>query len=399
MKTQSALAILLALSLGFSSLIAADKVSQTQPPRTATTPGVELAQTISMITGVAISPLLGVSAVGAWRYFHTPTDRRTVLPWFAQPWFWLPALLLVVAVFSKDALGPVIPTALKKPFDMAELFENKLSALVAGGAFVPFVISVFPGASGVDSATTSAPVLATIDLATLGNAVIAPFAIAVFAIVWLASHAINILVLISPFGTVDAALKGLRLFLLSTITATSFVNPYVGAVWALIVIAGCYLIGGWSFRMMVFGTVFAWDMLTLRRKRYALDLCDVWAFTSRQIHKVPIRTYGRLIPNAQGRLTFRYRPWLVLGSKTLILPERCFAVGRGFVSPSLLSLEDNSAISLFCFPPRCCTHEEALAWFCGCSEVRDVGLRGMWRWFLELCGLRSRTLAASVQAA
>ena len=49
----------------------------------------ELAQTISLITGVAISPLLGTGAVGAWRYFQVKTPQeRANLPWFAQPWFW-----------------------------------------------------------------------------------------------------------------------------------------------------------------------------------------------------------------------------------------------------------------------------------------------------------------------
>ena len=35
------------------------------------TPGLEAAQAISTITGVAISPLMGVSGVGVWKYFKT----------------------------------------------------------------------------------------------------------------------------------------------------------------------------------------------------------------------------------------------------------------------------------------------------------------------------------------
>src|SRR6185295_9560396 len=45
-------------------------------------PGIEAAQTLSMITGVAISPLLGVGAVGAWKYFETPEDKRANLVWY-----------------------------------------------------------------------------------------------------------------------------------------------------------------------------------------------------------------------------------------------------------------------------------------------------------------------------
>src|ERR1043166_1987563 len=69
-----------------------------QPPVSSnrSTPGVEVAQAISTITGVAISPLMGVSGVGAWKYYHTPPAQRTKLPWYAQPWFWGPAILVVL---------------------------------------------------------------------------------------------------------------------------------------------------------------------------------------------------------------------------------------------------------------------------------------------------------------
>src|SRR5262245_38606238 len=64
-------------------------------PAAKPTPGVEAAQAISTITGVAISPLLGVGAVGAVKYYRTPEAARGRLPWFAQPWFFVPALVLV----------------------------------------------------------------------------------------------------------------------------------------------------------------------------------------------------------------------------------------------------------------------------------------------------------------
>ena len=36
----------------------------------------KLCETVSMITGVAISPMLGVSGVGAYKYFQAKTFRR-----------------------------------------------------------------------------------------------------------------------------------------------------------------------------------------------------------------------------------------------------------------------------------------------------------------------------------
>ena len=44
------------------------------------TPGLELATLASQVTGIAISPLLGVSGVGAYQYFkaHTPEEYLMV---------------------------------------------------------------------------------------------------------------------------------------------------------------------------------------------------------------------------------------------------------------------------------------------------------------------------------
>src|SRR5213593_2579846 len=124
----------------------------TTPPKAANTPGVEMAQALSTITGVAISPLLGVSAVGAWHYFRTPPAKRADLPWYAQPWFWVTGLVIVLLVFVKDCFGATLPPGWKKPFDVAELVENKLTALIAAGAFVPLFASVFDSGDGASLA-------------------------------------------------------------------------------------------------------------------------------------------------------------------------------------------------------------------------------------------------------
>ena len=166
----------------------------------------KLCETVSMITGVAISPMLGVSAVGAYDYYQAKTpEEKANLPWFANPLFWVPAMLLVGACFLKDSAGIVIPTALKKPFDVAETAEHKISGLVATGAFVPIAASIFH-APAQTSASLAAMGFATIDLHWFYNALMVPVAMAAFFIVFLASNAINILILLSPFTTVDVAL-------------------------------------------------------------------------------------------------------------------------------------------------------------------------------------------------
>jgi len=122
---------------------AAEKATEKKP----STPGVEAAKTLSTVTGVAISPLLGVGAVGAYEYYKTPAEKRAKLHWYAQPAFFIPALLIVLLVAAKDVMGTAAPTALKKPFDVAETVENKISGMVAAGTFVPFIVTIFPTAT------------------------------------------------------------------------------------------------------------------------------------------------------------------------------------------------------------------------------------------------------------
>ena len=233
MRSFGLLGLLLALATGCLCPPSAGAAVYTgsAPATNAVVPGAELAHAISEITGVAISPLLGVSAVGVWKYFHAKTpQQRARLPWFAQPWFWIPAFVLVTACFLKDTLGITAPRLLKKPLDVADAIEHKISGLIATGAFVPLVIAVFPSAQPEAlPCRARAGFLAAIDLSWLGNGILVPVAMLAFFIVFLASNAINILILLSPFAVVDTALKGFRLLVLLTIPATAFANPWLGA--------------------------------------------------------------------------------------------------------------------------------------------------------------------------
>jgi hypothetical protein len=347
------------------------------------TPGLEAAQAISTITGVAISPLLGVSGIGAWKYFKTPPEKRAKLPWFAQPWFWAPALLLVALAFVKDTFGTALPTAVKKPFDVAEAIENKISGLVAAGAFVPLIAAIF-SATGDETSLYGEAGLAMINLAPLLNVLTIPFAIAAFVVVWMVSHVINVLIIISPFTTVDAALKSARLFVLSTVAGTAFINPYVGAVWSLLIIIVCWFLAGWSFRMMMFGTIFTWDIITFRKNRFKVEPESNWVFTAREMDKAPIRTYGRLTRGPQGELQLSYRPWLFLPRHNLTLPAGNYAVGRGLFYSEIIWVDGDSTTTAMTLPPRYRSHEEEMSSIYLLGGVQDIGvvkgLKAIWQW-------------------
>ncbi len=350
------------------------------------TPGVEAAQAISTITGVAISPLLGVGGVGVWKYYKTPPEKRAKLAWYAQPWFWVPALLLVSLAFVKDTFGTALPTVVKKPFDVAEAIENKISGLVAAGAFVPLIATIFSSIGADDSTLYGDAGMAFIDVGALLNVLTLPFAIIAFVVVWMVSHVINVLIIVSPFSTVDAALKSFRLFMLSTVAGTAFVNPYVGAAWSLVIILVCLFLAGWSYRMMTFGAVLTWDTISFRSNRFNVQAESNSVFTACEIEKTPIRTYGRLSRGPQGELMLSYRPWLLLPRRTLTLPAGKYAVGRGLFYSEIIKVEGEDLTAMLTLPPRFRSHEAELNSTYKLSGVHDVGvvrgLKAVWKWMM-----------------
>ena len=390
--------------LGTVPCARAQSTVDVKPP----TKTLEAAKALTKITGVAISPLLGTAAVGAYDYFSASKEKKAHLPWYARPHFWVPALLLVGAVAAKDAFGTVLPPGVKKPLDVAETVENKVSGIVATGAFVPIAASIFGTLSSSSGTTTDAghqlclAGLATFQFSSLLNVFTIPLAMTAFVLVWLLGHVINILILISPFGAVDAVLKSFRTFLMGLVTVTSFANPWAGAVLSLIIILLAYFLAGWSFRLTVFGSIYVWDFITGKRHRFKPAPDANWMFTARRIEKTPIRTYGKLWRGGQGELTFEYRPLLFTGPKrTLAMPAGTYAVGHGLFHPEIMLLEQAGEKEqvLLMLPPRYRTHEEEVARVYSISDVRDVGLlrgfKAIWNWRMGLFGFSVRREAAA----
>jgi len=398
MQKLRATLIVLALAAGVFITSNARAADNSAPAKNSAPPGIAIAQTLSTVTGVAISPLLGVSGVGCYQYFKAKTpEERARLPWFANPLFWVPALLLVGACAAKDCAGVVLPPGLKKPFDALETVEHKISGLVATGAFVPIMVNIIHEANstgGQPGASLSSLGLAVIDWHDiLYNVLMTPVAMVAFFIVFLASNAINILILLSPFGALDASLKAFRTTLMASVAVSAWTNPWIGVAWAVFIILFSYLIAGWSFRLSHFGLVFLWDYFTGRKHRFHPNASVNPLFLGRKINKVPARTYGKLQRNPAGELVFNYRPWLVLPMRTMTLPAGTYEAGRGFFYSAILRVEGDSVQTLILLPPRYLGHEEELATIYQFAGVRDVGILAAWAWFKSLFGV-SRTAMA-----
>jgi hypothetical protein len=377
--------------------------------------GQKLALGMTQVVGVSVSPLFGITGLGAYGYYKAPQPQRADLPWFNQPAFWGPAVLLLLVIMFKDVLTTAFPPlqALKKPLDALENLENMLSGLIA----MPIVIFLLLNLDSQLIERLSAKVFADQTVAAqtmfsaggpgvLGGSILAVVAAVGYALVWLASHTINVLILLSPFGAVDLALRGFRLFLIGLIAAAAAIHPYLGLLVCLVLVFIAWRMCGWSFRLLVFGWVFSFDLLGRRRRTERLATAregavEIHAFSSAAFRSVPPRTYGRLRLAPSGALEFVYCPWLVQSERSLaveIAPAGA-AIGRGLLSPVLQSNAGPKAApkTLFRLPPRYGTHEHAVADALGIADVRDIGLarglRAMRQWISD--SLRARKASTS----
>jgi hypothetical protein len=146
--------------------------------------------------------------------------------------------------------------------------------------------------------------------------------------------------------------------------------------------------------LLVFGNIYVWDFVTLRRKRFHPFRDGNRMFTAREIDKVPVRTYGWLTRGDGNKLRFEYRPWLVMPRRQLDLPEGTYAVGRGLLHPDISRVDGEELEAMLTLPPRYRGHEEELSDAYGFAGVRDVGIRKGFQTFLELIGLGKRESSA-----
>ncbi len=390
------------LILGLLAVLVSPVWAATSPEKAAPASAAEdkspiaaISKTVAVVTGVAISPLLGTGALGIYENFQADTpEEKAKLPWYAQWSFILPALGIVGICAAKDSFGAIVPPGFKKPLDVLETIENKASGLVAAGAVVPFTMSAMskmivshdPAGSGIGSTGLAAIHLGAIDASWFLSILTIPFGIAIFALVWMASHAINALILLSPWGAIDAALKGARTALLGVITLSATLNPWISAALSLIIILVAYLVAGWAFRLTIFGTVFSWEFLTCRKSRFTPVDRENKVFSSTQLVKqgVPMRTYGRLVNEPEnGRITFAYKPWMVLPEKTVTVALGAPSVGKGLFFSTIRDAERTA----FVLPPRYRGHEEAMVRIYRLEGgVQDAGLLKAWGTLRELFG-------------
>ena len=366
-----ALVALLLLGLVASGAFAA---APTDPARSDETPaplpGVQLANVLATATGIAITPILGVSAVGAWRYWRAAEDERAGLDWFCSPWVWGSGLLFTLLLLLKEpVLGAVPP--LKKPFDALEVLENKVSAFVAAPAVLPMFLSAFGAVTSL-ALLWGPPGVAT-PLAVGGAALTVPAPLAAFGyglaafvfmlgffVIWLAFHAINVLILLSPFGFLDIFLRSIKFFVLATLLTATWLSPWLGVGVVALILLVSIPIAGWSLRLTSFGWVVAWDLIRLRHRQAPESGTPIRAFTATRALGAPNRALGYLTREGDA-LVFSYRPWLVLRARRVTLAAAPVQLERALVCPLVRRSDTEEDSDLFRLPPRYRNHEARVA--------------------------------------
>ena len=136
-----------------------------------------------------------------------------------------------------------------------------------------------------------------------------------------------------------------------------------------------------------------WDFFTFRSSRFTPDAVANKLFLGRKISKVPSRTYGKLSRDEKGSLVLKYRPWLVLPERSLVLPDGKYFVGKGVLFSEIQELQADTTKTTLLLPPRYRGHEEELARIYGLTGVSDIGLRAAMNWIKEACGMKAEPAA------
>jgi len=136
---------------------------------------------------------------------------------------------------------------------------------------------------------------------------------------------------------------------------------------------------------------------TFRRHRFQVLADGNKLFTGREIAGTPRRTYGRLYQEADGRLLFRFRPWLVLPERTVEVPREGLVVEKGLFFSEVLGFEKaaDRNTTLLLLPPRYVGHEELFARTYRISGTCDIGLRRAWSWLKEALGFGAKKAPAA----
>ena len=350
--------------------------------------GEVLSREIARTTGLALNPLLCMSAFGAYTWYSTEKSQRPQLPWHNSPRFWVPLGLLLLLILIKDSSKAVIPKMLIAPLDAVEiLLEKKATALLA----LPMLFSAIQSGEFAGTKQVSlylgnfllpqalAGPAAHMGLQA-GNGLFADIATfclvaTLFVVVWVLSHAFNMLILLCPFGFFDTILATTRNTLVAAVMGLA--NTFFGFILSLAIIGTAIWLFPRALRLVIFGTVISYDLVFYRLFRKKLSLPDrtevLRGFTCCSLGVIPARAYGA-ISQKQGQLVFSCKPGIFKKRQrvlTGISPSSCELV-PGILSPVV----QRGNVHVFRIRPAYHDHVEQVGRTLGMVVARETSLAG-----------------------
>jgi hypothetical protein len=370
----------------------ADMAPPSQGPESQAT---VLAESLSQLSGVAVSPLLVFSTIGAHRYFFPPAgESEASRPLHARPWVWIPFMVMLALCSLTSLTSLALPSTVNSVIEAVRYVQEHMIGLLAAGMLIP-TLSKSMVAAGVGVGVGSAGVVETGVmqagfLAGLNEISIQILLLTSFMAVRVVSLVVDALILISPIAAVDTMLRTFRTSVVvvgggvSVWLSQSSLGSVILLALMLALIVTCFLIGGWCVRLNLFAASFAWDMLTLRGHRIRPEAERIRAFTSCKSLGVPVRTRGELSVSGAA-LEFHWRPWFVLSPRRVGLPTDSVVLVRGILLHSVAWPDGGDPIGRLTLPPRYWRHHQAVAERMG-VEVTDGsilrGLRAGWQFIV-----------------
>ncbi len=304
---------------------------------------------ITQITGLAINPLLVLIVIGVLDWQSLPEGATPLL--HANPWFWGSLCALLAFSLGLRLLTPLIP-GFGKLLKGVILVEQKIMGLLTAGLLIPTIALTMEN-TGLTSSDHAQVAVAGI-FGTSGYVVAG---LLIYSVVWVVSHVIDSLVLLSPFALIDATLLTMRGALLAILGVAYWIHPAISAGICCVLIVICFLIAGWCIRINILASTFAFDLLTLRCKWMRPNQWPIRVFITGKSGLAPTRTRGLLERDPDG-LRVRWRRFYWLTKRSTVLHRGSAKLVRGVVWSELHAESSPKVLVTLILPPRYFNHDQ-----------------------------------------
>lgn len=337
-----------------------------------------LSEALTRITGTAIYPVFGLAFLGLWDHLEGAHS------WYATPWLYVPLFFLMFLDFLKNTVGLALGP-LKKGADVALQgldFINAhlglfMSVGIAANSFQPVVqdttVAVLNTLIPVASASTDIHVEYTIgSILLMGIAGLLGGLI--YFVIWVTMQTFSLLILLSPFNSLDSLLRTLQVSAISVLTISFLIFPPLA-----VVVASCYILIAallfrtcWSY--LQFATRLLWALI-FKRGTGTVDLAvGIECFADDISDTCPERTVG-LLTVVDNTLVFERHSLL---GKDIHHPIECdrMWIQKGTLYPTLEGKDGDRTITLAIFSPIYQTKETELATVLQCTVEPSTLLKG-----------------------